>query len=254
MPIDWLTIVAALLSGLLGSAHCAVMCGGIAAGFSVHGARHDPKAPLRNAAFAQTWLPAIETNAGRVGGYALAGAIAGGVGHGIVRIARLEWLALGLRMLAGMVLILIALRLLSRGTRLGFLDATGSRIWNLLRPLQGRLLPANGHARRIGLGAIWGWMPCGLSSTMLLAAWLQASALNGALTMAAFGLGTLPVMLPISASGARIGRWLERPARRRFAASLVLFAGAVTIASPWLVHASALHGLLGALGCLPVRN
>lgn len=45
---------------------------------------------------------------------------------------------------------------------------------------------------------LWGWLPCGLSTTLLAAAWLQADALNGALTMAAFGLGTLPMMLPLT--------------------------------------------------------
>jgi sulfite exporter TauE/SafE len=249
VPIDWLTIGAALLSGLLGSAHCAAMCGGIATSFSLYSPRKDGAST-----FSRAWLPAIETNFGRVGGYALAGAMAGGVGSGIVRIARLEWLALGLRVLAGVVLIVVAVRLLNRGRRVGFLDAAGRGVWSTLRPLQRHLLPANGHARRIGLGALWGWMPCGLSTTMLLAAWLQATALNGALTMTAFGLGTLPLMLSISASGARLGHWIERPARRQAVASIVLLAGAVTIASPWLIHASSLHGVLAALGCLPTTD
>ena len=34
MPVDSLTLMAALLSGLLGGVHCAAMCGGIATGFS----------------------------------------------------------------------------------------------------------------------------------------------------------------------------------------------------------------------------
>ena len=43
---------------------------------------------------------------------------------------------------------------------------------------------------------------------------LQASVPGAALTMAAFGLGTLPVMLPLTWTGARMGRWLQRPALR----------------------------------------
>jgi len=97
---------------------------------------------------------------------------------------------------------------------------------------------------------LWGWMPCGLSTTLLAAAWLQATALNGALTMAAFGVGTLAVMLPLTWSGARLGGWLQRPGRRNAAAAFVFAAGTLTVAAPWLMQVPALHRVLGALGCL----
>ena len=45
MPIDWLVLLAALTSGLLGGLHCAAMCGGIATGLSATapgGGRHTP--------------------------------------------------------------------------------------------------------------------------------------------------------------------------------------------------------------------
>lgn len=239
MPIDWLTLGAALLAGLLGGAHCAAMCGGIATGFSAMSARGG-------------WLSALESNLGRVGGYVVAGALAGGIGHGIVRVARLDWLMFGLRMLVGLVLVVVALRLLDRRGRLGFLPRPGAGAWPLLRPLQRRLLPADTSLRRIGLGVLWGWLPCGLSTSLLAAAWLQASALNGALTMAAFGLGTLPVMLPLTWSGARLGRWLQQPGRRTAVASIVLLAGLLTLASPWLMGVPALHAALTALGCRPL--
>lgn len=236
MPIDWLTLGAALLGGLLGSVHCAAMCGGIATGFSAVARRSG-------------WRTALEANLGRIGGYALAGAIAGGIGHGIVRVARLDALAIGLRMLVGAVLIVLALRLLDQRGRLRFLAGPGMRFWQMLRPLQQRLLPADSTFKRLGLGVLWGWLPCGLSTTLLAAAWLQADAVNGALTMAAFGLGTLPVMLPLTWSGARMGRWLQRPRWRTGAALLVLAAGVTTLSAPWLMRMPALHGLLQALGC-----
>lgn len=238
MPIDWLSVGAALLAGLLGGAHCAAMCGGIATGFS-------------SMSPGGGWLTALESNLGRVGGYVVAGAIAGGVGHGIVQLARLDWLMFGLRMLVGLVLVVIALRLLDRQGRLGFLPRPGAGAWTLLRPLQRRLLPADTALKRVGLGVLWGWLPCGLSTSLLAVAWLQASAVNGALTMAAFGLGTLPVMLPLTWSGARLGRWLQQPGRRQTAAAMLLLAGLLTLASPWLMKVPALHAILSALGCQP---
>ena len=238
MPIDWLTLGAALLTGLLGGVHCAAMCGGIATGFSAMAPRGG-------------WWSALQPNLGRVAGYTLAGLVAGGIGRGIVEVARLDWLGWGLRMAVGLVLVVAALRLLDRKGRLGFLSRPGVGMWQWLRPLQRRMLPANTPARRIGLGMLWGWMPCGLSTTMLAAAWLQADARNGALTMAAFGLGTLPVMLPLTWAGARLGQRLQRGGIRTGAGLLVLLAGVLTILSPWLMQVPGLHGLLVALGCLP---
>ncbi len=235
MPIDWLTLGAAAITGLLGGAHCAAMCGGIATGFQAMSSRPG-------------WSTALQTNLGRVGGYVLAGAIAGGFGQGIVQWARMESIALAARMLVGLVLVLAALRLSGFFPALNR-AATGFSGW--LRPLQRRLLPIDSAGKRIAAGMLWGWLPCGLSTTMLAVAWLQAGALNGALTMAAFGLATLVVMLPLSWSGARVGRWLQDPMRRSAAAAFVLLAGLLTLASPWLLRSPALAGVLSALGCLP---
>ena len=239
MSPDWLTIGAALMAGLLGGAHCAAMCGGIATGFQALSSRSG-------------WATAVETNLGRVSGYIVAGALAGGLGQGIVQASRMQWLAVGARMLVGVVLVLAAVRLSgllpsARGYRVG------SGVWRAIAPLQRRLLPIDSRSKRIAAGMLWGWLPCGLSTTLLLAAWLQASAANGALTMAAFGLGTLPVMLPLTWSGARLGRWLHDPLRRNAAAAFVLLAGLVTLAAPWLVHMPVVGAALAALGCLPVK-
>lgn len=235
MPIDWLTLGAAAVAGLLGGAHCAAMCGGIATGFQAMASRPG-------------LASALQVNAGRVGGYVLAGAIAGGLGQGIVQAARLEWLAIGARMLVGAVLLVAALRL---SGKVAWLGRGNVGAWKLLQPLQRRLLPLDSAPKRLAGGLLWGWLPCGLSTTLLAAAWLQASALNGALTMAAFGLATLPVMLPLTWSGARLGRWLHDPRRRNAGVVVLLLAGLVTLASPWLMHAPGLPGVLAALGCLP---
>ena len=88
----------------------------------------------------------------------------------------------------------------------------------------------------MALGMLWGWMPCGLSTQLLIAAWLQASAWHGALTMLAFGLATFAVMVPLTWAGARIGQRLQRGGWRTASGVLVLFAGLATLAGPWLVH------------------
>lgn len=239
MAPDWLTIGAAFMAGLLGGAHCAAMCGGIATGFQALSARSG-------------WMTAVESNLGRVSGYVLAGAVAGGLGQAIIQASRLHWLLVGSRMLVGLVLVVAALRLSGvLGVRAP--RWAGASAWRLFAPLQRRLLPIDSRSKRIAAGMLWGWLPCGLSTTLLVAAWLQASAWHGALTMAAFGLGTLPVMLPLTWSGARLGRWLHDPIRRNAAAAAVMLAGLATLAAPWLANAPGVGRILSALGCLPVQ-
>ena len=116
MPIDWLVIGAAALSGLMGGVHCAAMCGGIATGFST--------ANLRG-----RWRAALEPNLGRVTGYVLAGALAGGLGRGIVDVAGSNWLAIGLRTAVGLVLMVVAVRLLDRRGRFVRVRVPGTGLW-----------------------------------------------------------------------------------------------------------------------------
>lgn len=243
MPIDLLTLGAALLTGLLGSAHCVAMCGGIATGLAA-------SAPKRGLTRAQRpeLMWALQLNLGRVLGYTLAGALVGGLGGTLLTLARIDGLALGLRMALGVVLILAAARLLWP-QRFGLIARAGSRLWSLLQPLQRRVVPATGPLRPWLLGAFWGWLPCGLSTTLLAAAWLEASALHGALLMLAFGSGTLLTMVPLTWSGARLAGLLNRRGWRTAAAGLIASAGLLTLAAPWLMQQPALHAALQALGC-----
>ncbi|MCB1561546.1 MAG: sulfite exporter TauE/SafE family protein [Xanthomonadales bacterium] len=234
MPVDLLVMGAALLAGLVGSVHCAAMCGGIATGLGS----------------SQPGLAAaLQFNLGRVTGYALAGLLVGLLGAALLRLWQWPTLAVVLRVLLGGVLVLAGLRLLDQRGRMGFLNRPGRALWQRIAPLSRRLLPADRGWKRLLTGMLWGWLPCGLSGTLLSAAWLQGDPLNGALLMAAFGLGTLPMMAPLTWSGARTLRAMQRGWPRRGAALLLVLAGLVTAASPWLLKIPALHGALSALGC-----
>jgi uncharacterized protein len=246
MSPEILVISGAFISGLMGGGHCALMCGGIATGFS----RGSPA----GTSGARGWLAALEPNLGRVAAYTLAGAVAGGLGHGIVTVARNDSLTLLLRSAVGIVLIVAALRLLDRKGRFGFLGLPGRMGLRWLQRLQRRVLPADTTPRRLLAGAAWGFLPCGLSTTVLAAAWLQSHAAQGALTMLAFGLGTLPVMLPLTWSGTRIGQRLQQRGWRVTAGLLVMFAGLLTLVAPLLVHEPHAHAVLTALGCASIAG
>jgi len=238
MPLDLLTLSAALLTGLLGSLHCIAMCGGIATGLSAAAAR-----PGLGSAFA--------LNGGRVLGYTLAGTIVGAFGGGLLTLSRSDSLASALRLAMGAVLVLAAIRIMWPA-RLGFVTRAAGGFWRLIRPLQARLVPTSGALRPWVLGLFWGWLPCGLSTTVLAAAWLEASALHGGLLMLAFGLGTMATMVPLTFSGARLAGLLQRRRWRAAGASLIALAGAVTMAGPWLAGQPAIHAVLTALGCRSV--
>ena len=245
MPIDLLTLGAALLSGVIGSMHCIAMCGGIAT--SLHGFGTTRGEPGRALAAASV------LNLGRVLGYALAGAVVGLLGIGLQQLTSvLAWQNV-LRVALGILLMLIALRTFGIGDRWTFLGRIGAPIWQRLAPLRSRVLPANTWPRRLVLGMLWGWLPCGLSSSMLLVAWLEASPLHGALVMTAFGTGTLLTMIPLTWSGERVALlFAKRPARIGIA-TLIFCAGLLTALAPWLVHVPALHDALAALGCRSIQ-
>jgi hypothetical protein len=253
MNAELLVVGGAFVTGLMGGGHCALMCGGIATGFSrTSGA----DGPVGGSAAGRTrgLIRALQPNLGRIAAYTLAGAVAGGLGHGIVSLARNEGLTLVPRAAVGLVLVIAGLRMLDRSGRLAFLALPGRMGYRWLQPLQRRVLPANTASRRVLAGAAWGFLPCGLSTTMLAAAWLQSSAAQGALTMFAFGLGTLPVMLALSWSGARLGHRLQQRGWRVAAGTMVLLAGLVTLSAPLLVRDPHLHAVLTALGCSSIAG
>lgn len=234
MPIDVLVLSAALVAGLLGNLHCGAMCGGIAVGIGSAG-------PTSGAAYR-----AVASNLGRVLGYTAMGAVAGGLGGGVLAVLSIEGLAAGLRAAVGLVLLWIALRMAWPQWAARAMPLPALPFWSWLGPLQARL-PADGALRPWLTGVLWGWLPCGLSFAMLSAAWLQGNALHGAATMAVFGLGTLPLMTLLGWSGARLGR----PGKgwRYAGAGLIALSGLLTLAAPWLIAVPAVHAALSALGC-----
>jgi sulfite exporter TauE/SafE len=240
MPLDLVMLSAAFVTGLLGSVHCLVMCAGVATGLASATGAGPGGATLA----AAIWL-----NTGRVLGYAVAGAVVAGFSATLIRVVDLDATVAGVRLLAGVVLVLAGVRLLDGRDRLRALGRIGQPLWQRLRPLGARLLPAHSAPRQLALGALWGWLPCGLSWTLLLAALFTVDAVQGAATMAAFGLGTLPAMLPLTWGSARLARRLGSGGTRYALGGVVIAAGVLTVAAPWLAAIPGVHGVLVALGC-----
>lgn len=209
-------LLAALLGGFVGSVHCFGMCGGIAGALGMAGGGR--------ASFA------VAYSAGRITSYAVAGAIAGAIGAGLAGAAGLgPWL----RLVMGIVLILLGLQIAINLKLLAPLEAAGAGLWRKLAPVARRLVPPRHPGQALALGALWGWLPCGLVYGMLAAAAASGTAQNGALFMAVFGLGTAPAMIGLAWASGRGGTWLTARRRRALGWLLVVF-GAWTAATPLL--------------------
>jgi sulfite exporter TauE/SafE len=230
-----LTLTAALLLGLAASGHCVVMCGGISSALSL--------ATAKNAAGRPQPRLLLGYQLGRITSYALAGLLFGGVLGGLIRLLDVESVRVALRAFSAIALLFAALVVLGRVRDPGL--GIGRRWWSKLAPLGRKLLPVASLPRAFAFGMLWGWMPCGFVYTVLVMASLQFDAVRGALTMAAFGLGTAPALFAAALGARHLAAAATRPAARQIAGSILLVSAALTLAGPWLVHA--LPGLAGRL-------
>ena len=231
---DSLTLLAALLLGLAASGHCLVMCGGISAALGIATAKRADGRPRP--------ILLIGYQIGRATSYALAGLLLGGALGALIGVLDIESVRRALRVLAATALLLGALVAFGRVRDPGF--GIGHELWQRIAPLGRRLLPVTSLPRALAFGMIWGWMPCGFVYTVLIIAALQGDALHGAMTMAAFGLGTLPSMTLAAFGAQRFAGFSARPAARRIAGFALLASAALTLAGPWLPHATWLHACL----------
>jgi sulfite exporter TauE/SafE len=222
--------------GLLGSVHCAGMCGGIVGALSVVQAPGRTVAvPVRAASAARPALANVAAyNLGRIGSYMLAGALAGGVGQGAGALARLPALQAGGYWMANAMLALLGLYLMDAWRGLARLEQGGRLLWRHVQPMLRRLQPRPGAGfgpgRMLAAGVLWGWLPCGMVYSVLVTAMLSGTAGGGALVMLAFGLGTLPMLLGLGLAGARLRGLLRVRGVRLACGALVLGFGLLGLA------------------------
>ena len=153
---------------------------------------------------------------------------------GLIGLLDIEWVRRTLRALSALALLLAALVAFGRLRDPG--SAIGGKLWRRLAPLGRRLLPVSTLPRAFAFGMVWGWMPCGFVYSVLLVATLQLDAVRGAMTMAAFGLGTAPAMLITALGAQRLKGVAALPAARHVAGSVLLLSAALTFAGPWVGH------------------
>lgn len=184
--MDTPLIGSALMLGLMGSVHCIGMCGPLALAL--------PPAPERLRFVASR----LVYNLGRTITYAALGALVGGLGGLFAGLAGVQKT---LSIVAGLAILLyVPLRHRLR------LPITGLAPIAWIRNTLGRSLAPGPSGRRplpafLGIGMINGMLPCGLVWVALAGSVAAGNVAQGALFMALFGLGTIPLMLGTSLVG-----------------------------------------------------
>lgn len=222
-------LLSAVVLGLLGGGHCLGMCGGLMGALTM-------AIPVEQRSRRVQLLLAY--NLGRILSYGCAGLLLGLGGWALANSPA----AMVLRILAGLLLICMGLYLGGWWSGLTRIEALGRGLWRHIQPLAKRLLPVTSLPRALLLGALWGWLPCGLVYSTLLWAASQGSALDSGLLMLAFGLGTLPVLIASGLAAQRLNQLLRQRSVRTAGAVLVIIFGLWTLPGPhqaWLMgHAS----------------
>jgi uncharacterized protein len=198
------------LAGLLTGLHCAGMCGPIVLAYAVP--QSGVPSPAMNAAAKHAAY-----NGGRLLSYLLLGAVMGFAGTSfswIERAGEVVSIVGGLVMIVGGLAMLGVLPLRSTFSLGG--------LWSGSVSVQRGLLRRRTVASALSLGLLTPLLPCGLLYAMLAKAATAGSALEGALTMGAFGAGTAPALLTLGGVASLLSSTVKQRAEKLAAVLIVL--------------------------------
>jgi len=213
------TTAGVLVASLVGSVHCAGMCGGFVCFYAGSTSGTDAVAVRAHALY----------NVGRLMSYLLLGAIAGTVGAGVSRLGLLVGVGHAATVVAGALMVGWALSTIAaqRGVSIGTLHAPLA--WQ--RTLGGLLQSVRDQpmAIRAALTGLFTTMlPCGWLYVFVATAGGTGSVRSAVFTMAVFWAGTVPAMLAVGVGAQTV----LAPFRRRlpaFSAAVVLIMGLLSL-------------------------
>ncbi|MDM8546938.1 sulfite exporter TauE/SafE family protein [Candidatus Venteria ishoeyi] len=228
---DMLTpsLLTAFTVGLLSSLHCLSMCGSImgALSFAL------PSQTQQRWWYLSAYI--LIYNIGRIGSYIIIGALLGQVSETLIKQMFLHDGHQLLSVLTIVMMLMIGLYLGGWFSQLVQLEKIGKPIWRYLEPLGRRLMPVDTLPKALAYGTVWGWMPCGIVYTMLLMAVTLGSAIDSALFMLVFGLGTLPTLLASGLFTSRLYHFARNPTIRRWIGSLIVLLALISLFF-WFQH------------------
>ena len=213
-------LISAWLVGALGGLHCIAMCGGFMGAIAARDAAG--AMPLRAAR--AIVISQAGSHAGRLFMYAIIGALFGALGATLIASIDLLPLQRATYAIANALLLVLGAGLMLRMPALPMLQRLGMRAFApLLRAIR-PLLRRSDALGRVAMGLIWGLMPCALIYSALPMALVAGGWWQGALVLAAFGLGTLPNLMATGLALGRARRLLATATLRNVAAlALIAF-------------------------------
>ncbi|HWP52035.1 MAG TPA: sulfite exporter TauE/SafE family protein [Clostridia bacterium] len=192
--------------GLITSAHCVAMCGGINLSQCLSHCATDSQTGRWSA-----YRPGFMYNLGRVLSYTATGFVIGAAGTVFIFSNTVQGM---IKLAAGVFMIMMGLNMLD--------IFPWMRRLNLSMPMSSGFKNARSSTKSpLVVGMLNGLMPCGPLQAMQLYALSTGSPLKGALSMLIFSLGTLPLMLGLGALGAML---TKKHLRQMMTAGAVLVA------------------------------
>ena len=208
-------LISAWLLGVFSTPHCLMMCGGLLMAMTAKGTgKEQAKLPL-------IWK-VLKLNLGRITSYCLLGLVAGVIGFAFTDI--IPTLIVPMRVLSGVLLIFTGLYIGQWWFGLRHVEGMFLGVW---QRIQGRLKVISRSTWLTGL--TWGCLPCGLVFTALTMAMSQGSVVDSVAFMAAFGLGTLPVLFFVALASYQLLSWLRQLWLVRFIGSCLIGFGGWTV-------------------------
>lgn len=221
--MDAANFITLFLIGFLGGGHCVAMCGGLSSAFAL-------QLPENLSRFKLIVL----LNLGRICSYVAIGAILGALGQFGLSLDKTQTLQTILFYGANILLILLGLYLAGFSSLIIKIEYVGKPIWKKLSPLLQKLLPIKSARASFFVGALWGWLPCGLVYSASIYALGSGSLTHGALLMLAFALGTLPNLLALGMFAAQLKTQLQKKPIRILAGLLIIALALAQLLSPLL--------------------
>jgi len=218
-----LSFLAAFLIGLLGSTHCIGMCGGIVGALTMGLPGSVRQSPLKLLPYLLIY------NSGRLLSYSFAGLIIGLLSASAGNFFQVGTFPVG-GIVGGLFMVALGIYIAGWWQTMAPLEKLGSYFWRLIEPFGRQFMPVKTLPQAMGLGLLWGWLPCGLVYSTLAWSATSGDAIKAALLMLSFGVGTLPMLLVMGGLAEKLQRF-TRNKLTRYIAGILLIAFGVMILS-----------------------
>ncbi len=196
--------------GLIGSMHCAGMCGPIAISLPYRVGMQTKE---------ETFFKILVYNLGRIITYAFFGLLFGIVGKGFFTMGIQKWFLITLAVLL-IIIAIFSVDVESKALKIPVIGKFNKKIKELLaKSLKNATVKSF-----LYIGILNGFLPCGLVYMAIVAAIATGGVLNSVLYMILFGIGTMPMMMALGYGGHLLSTRFRTILRKLYPVFMIIFA------------------------------